>query len=92
MVKERRVLVSWASRLLNTWICFQFKLPLVLSLVRREKKENGVVLVVSQYSTPTQDTITLTLLLKSKGLSVGSFLWALFQVCLGLLPGVGSEV
>ncbi|KAF0037904.1 hypothetical protein F2P81_010778 [Scophthalmus maximus] len=41
-------------------------------------RESGVV-SVSQHSTPAQDTIT-RLLLKSKGLSVGFFLWALFQV------------
>ncbi|KAK2919436.1 hypothetical protein Q8A73_003807 [Channa argus] len=55
-----------------------------------QKKRVGLVLLVSQYSTPAQDTIT-PLLLQSKGLSVGSFLWALFQVCLGLLPGVTKQ-
>lgn len=87
-MRAQHVLVLWASRLLNTWICFQIKLPLVLS---EREKENRAVLVVSQYSTPAQDTI-FPLLLKSKGLSVGSFLWALFQICLGPGPGVGSEV
>lgn len=43
------------------------------------------VVLVSQYSTPAQETVA-PLLLKSKALSVGSFLWALFQVCLGPLP------
>lgn len=50
-----------------------------------------LVVVVSQYSTPAQDTIS-PLLLKSKALSAGSFSWAPFQVCLGPRPGVGSEV
>lgn len=82
-MRTHYMLVLW------TRICFQFKLPLLRSVQEREK-ESGVVLVC-QYSTLAQDTIT-PLLLKSKGLSVGSFLWAWFQLCLGPLPGVGSEV
>lgn len=56
------------------------------------KRESGDVGEESiLYRSTDQDTFT-PLLLKSKGLSVGSFLWAPFQVCLGPLPGVGSEV
>lgn len=83
MIRENCVLVLWASRLLNTWICFQSKFPLLFFL--QERKRVWRVVLVSQYSTPAQETVT-PLLLKSKALSVGSFLWALFQVCLGPLP------
>lgn len=56
------------------------------------KRKWGGGCMVSQYSTSAQDTITPLHAEKSKGLSVGSFSWAPFQVCLGPLPGVGSEV
>lgn len=55
------------------------------SLLLGESEREREVVLVSQYSTPAQQTVA-PLLLKSKALSVGSFLWALFQVCLGPLP------
>lgn len=58
--------------------------PNFLSYSSFRSEKSGVV-SVSQYSIPAQETVT-PLLLKSKALSVGSFLWALFQVCLGHLP------
>eukprot|EP00064_Thunnus_orientalis_P012752 superscaffoldBa00001995_g12787 len=56
-----------------------------IGLLQEREKESGVAVLVSQYSSPAQDTIT-PLLLKSEGLSVGSFLRASFQVFLGPLP------
>lgn len=81
-VRERRL-----SRLLNTVDLFPVQTSsCTFPCQGREKRERGGV-VVSQYSTPTRDALTLTLLLKSKGLSVGSssrarsrFALALFQV------------
>ncbi|KAK2815638.1 hypothetical protein Q5P01_026105 [Channa striata] len=58
---------------------------------QEREKESGVVLVVSQYSTRAQDTIA-PLLLQSKGLSVGSFLWALFQVALAFFQATKQGI
>lgn len=63
--------------LLNALIYFQSRFPLLLSLPECE----SVVLLLSQYSAPAQETLP-PLLMKS----VGSFSWALFQVWLGSLP------
>lgn len=53
--------------------------------------EESKVVLASRYFSAVQDAIA-AFLLKSKGLCAGSFSRALFQVCLGHLPGVGSEV
>lgn len=81
--REPCLVALWISKLLSTWMWFRAQISPPL-LPPGERQAEGLAWV-SRYSSPAQETVA-PLLLKSKALSVGCFMRALFQVCLGPLP------